>query len=579
MIGTNGSIKYNKRKLSELPYCLAYIDEDISLEKACELVFLNYEFIRAKFSCYSLQEIQDDLSKIMNKILHIVKILQENKETKFNYCQLSLFKQFISMIGNRIGDHPNSFAFQFTSRFLNFYKGKHFQRLIESCDLLSTKDCSFISPYLQQEPPGGFLLTSLDKDNESIIRILYIKPLLITYSSLKISLYYIKDIFLPVFLFNIILPSERVLLDRFKGQKRVMEDLKIIKSNKKPKVKCVLGIGSTIFNEEDLDISVLHNPDLVPILFLVIFKHYTYVIAPNKIVKFVYFTNNEILDAFVLGENSLILVEKKANVLKVFQNFDLDSSRQCREFLIADASSGGTKECFSFSSQYFNGVYLKKIQLALMLENTEIKRLVFEKNEGGSNEEELLNLDDWLITRLKESESNEKVTERHLNKYIKVKILESVKPSGLVTLRLINPQTSVIKKSNVETKFDLLYLVANDGTLVIIGDRVCKVWRNFTRQPIEDMEIGQNFFSLKTENYFYIVHAFHGNMDKLCKLEMEEKIEAIEILNSDYFLLAKSGVIEMHKLECMKKEHTLRLILSIHSLNRNITDMILIGKF
>ena len=49
------------------------------------------------------------------------------------------------------------------------------------------------------------------------------------------------------------------------------------------------------------------------------------------------------------------------------------------------------------------------------------------------------------------------------------------------------------------------------------------------------MEVGQNFFSLKTEDYFYIVHAFHGNMEKLCKLEMNEKVEAIEILNSDYF--------------------------------------------
>ena len=67
-------------------------------------------------------------------------------------------------------------------------------------------------------------------------------------------------------------------------------------------------------------------------------------------------------------------------------------------------------------------------------------------------------------------------------------------------------------------------------------------------------------------------------MEKLCKLEMKEKVEAIEILNSDYFLLAKDGVIEMHKLECLNKEHTLKLILSIHSLNRNITDMILIGK-
>jgi len=578
-VSENGSIKFNKRKLSELPYCLSLIGDSFSLEKACQLVFLNYEFIRAKFSCYSLQEIQEDLSKTMNKMVFIAKILKENKETKSNYHQLTIFKQFISMIGNRIGDHPNSFAFQFTSRFVNFYKDKYFHHLIEACDRQSVKHCAFVSPYLQQEPPGGYLLTSLDKDNEAIIRILYIKPLLITYSALKIALYYVKDIFLPIFLFNISLPSDGTLLDRFMGHDSDADDLKIFKSKQKPKIKCVLGVGSTIFNQEDLNISILHNPDLVPLLFLVIHKYYIYVIAPNKRVKFVYFTSREIVDAFVLGEKSLILVEKHACSLKIFQNFDLDSSKQCREFVISEASSGGVKECFSFSSQYFNGIYLKKIELALMLENTEIKRLVFEQILANSNGgDELLNLDDWLLTRLESNDSIEKVNEQKINKLIKVKILETVKPSGLNDLKLLNPQMSVIKKANVETKFDLLYLATDDGHLVMIGNGLCKVWKNFTREPIEDMEIGQNFFSLKTENYFYIVHAFHGSMEKLCKLELEEKIEAIEILNSDYFLLAKSGVIEMHKLECSKKEHTLRLILSIHSLNRNITDMILIGK-
>jgi len=576
-VGENGSKHFNKRKMSELPHCLAQIDESFSLEKACELVFLNYEFIRAKFSCFSLQEILEDLDKVMNKALN------ERQELKSNYLQLSMFKQFISMIGNRIEDHPNSLAFQFTSRFVNFYKDKYFRHFIEACDSLSIEHCSFISPYLQQEPPGGYLLTSLDKDNESILRILYIKPLLITYSALKVALYYLKDISQPVFLFNILLPTAQTLLDRFSKQKNDSYDMSRFKSKQKPKIKCILSMGSKVFNQEDkensntiMDSSILHNPDLVPLLFLVIHKHYLYVIAPNKRIKFIHFTDKEILDAFVLGENSLILVEKKANCLKVFQNFDVDSSRQCSEFLIAEAS--GVKECFSFSSQYFNGIYLENIELALMLDNSEIKRLVFEKKMESSSQEEILNLDDWLLTRLESSDLNEKVKEQQINKFLKVKILDTIKPSGVGDLKLLNPQMSVIKKANVETKFDLLYLSSNDGSLVMIGNSVCKLWKHFTRQPILDMEVGQNFFSLKTEDYFYIVHAFHGNMEKLCKLEMKEKVEAIEILNLDYFLLAKDGIIEMHKLECLNKEHTLKLILSIHSLNRSITDMILIGK-
>jgi hypothetical protein len=578
-IGENGSKHFNKRKMSELPHCLAQIDESFSLEKACELVFLNYEFIHAKFSCYSLQEIQEDLDKVMNKALN------ESQELKSNYLQLSMFKQFISMIGNRIEDHPSSLAFQFTSRFVNFYNDKYFRHFIEACDSLSIEHCSFISPYLQQEPPGGYLLTSLDKDNESILRILYIKPLLITYSALKIALYYLKDISpQPVFLFNILLPTVETLLDRFSKKRNDMNAMSRFKSKQKPKIKCILSTGSKVFNQEEgidnsmtiMDSSILHNPDLVPLLFLVIHKHYLYVIAPNKRIKFVHFTDKEISDAFVLGENSLILVEKKSNYLKVFQNFDLESSRQCSVFLIAEAS--GVKECFSFSSQYFNGIYLEKIELALMLDNNEIKRLVFEKKMPSLNQEEILNLDDWLLTRLESNDSNEKVSEQQINKFLKVKILDTIKPCGIGDLKLLNPQMSVIKKANVETKFDLLYLSSNDGSLVMIGNSVCKLWKNFTRQPILDMEVGQNFFSLKTEDYFYIVHAFHGNMEKLCKLEMNEKVEAIEILNSDYFLLAKDGVIEMHKLECLNKEHTLKLILSIHSLNRNITDMILIGK-
>ena len=268
-IAKSGAIKYNRRKLSELPYCMTNANSKFDLEKVCELIFFNYDFLQAKFSCEQFYEIQEDLKAAMNKY----EADKESAVIKYDYQQLRLFKQFLKMVGLQILNYPDSLAFQFTSRMLGFGGQSHVKSFIEECDKLSTRHCSFIAPYLQQEPPGGYLLTNLDKAAESIIKICFIKPLLVTYSDSKIMIYSVKEINSPKFLFSVNLPGLEQLLGCFFKQgffernKIELENLSVFEDVQKPRIKVIIGRDSYFFDPET-DSDLFKSPDLFLILFL-----------------------------------------------------------------------------------------------------------------------------------------------------------------------------------------------------------------------------------------------------------------------------------------------------------------------
>lgn len=117
-IGDDGHVRYNKRKLTELPNCLASINSAFGLRKACELIFFNYEFLHAKFKCESINEINDDLSDLMRD-----RSSWGSTSDEFAQCvqQLDIFAKCMSLCGNFINDNPDSLAFEMTSRLANYY--------------------------------------------------------------------------------------------------------------------------------------------------------------------------------------------------------------------------------------------------------------------------------------------------------------------------------------------------------------------------------------------------------------------------------------------------------------------------
>ena len=130
-IGDDGQIHYNKRKLSELPNCLANINSGFALRKACELIFFNYEFLHAKFKCESINEINDDLAHLLRQRSSWA---YTNPETKLLEEELDVFVKCMSLCGNFINDCPDSLAYELTSRLSNYYGVlPHVTTLIDDC--------------------------------------------------------------------------------------------------------------------------------------------------------------------------------------------------------------------------------------------------------------------------------------------------------------------------------------------------------------------------------------------------------------------------------------------------------------
>jgi hypothetical protein len=191
-ISENGLVRYNKRKLSELPHCLVNLDPNISLENACQLVYFNYEFMHAKFVCENLNDILEELKNFLDETKKYD--LSRNSQALSALTQLKLFQKLLKMCGMQVDDNPDSFAFQATSRLLFFYgKQKHITRFIDECDRESVRQCAFVSTCLQQSPVGGFLISTSNIHKESISQVLCSYPYIFTYSASKINVYLIGN--------------------------------------------------------------------------------------------------------------------------------------------------------------------------------------------------------------------------------------------------------------------------------------------------------------------------------------------------------------------------------------------------
>lgn len=597
-IGPDGFVKYNKRKLTELPNCLANINSGYALSKACELVFYNYEFMHAKFVCESSHEILEDL----NRVLEELSSWSFQSETKSDFQQLNILKKLMTMIGVQIEDYPDSFAFQFTSRFLGFYsQQKHVKYLIDACDEQSIKHCSFVSPYLQQELPGGFLLASISKSGNPILESIMIIPFFITHSHSNLLIYSILGYPVPKFVTEVKLPKLTELFTSHKIEKTKLESINFNSRNEISKLKCLItsNLQEYLSRETDVVKMEITNPDLIPLLFMVIFRHCLYVVAPNKQIKFVYFTESEIIDACFWGDKSLVIVEKNSLSLKIFTNFEKDP-KNIKNFFVSNQSL--IKEaCISK-----NNIFLttkSTLLLTLMLHSEEVRQYLFRYDpvEATSNSDSYSSdtsayglaakLNFFSSTSDYETNDETKSFQKiNFSNSLSIISLDLIKCCGLKIFKILQPlSTSFQAIEEKESKHYVTYLSTADGSLILLKNekKRCrvKIYKNLTKQPIFEIKFGfdGNTFSLRAAEYFYILQR-NKNIDELenkefFKLEIKEEIDLIQPLSENIFFVCKRGIIELYKYEIQEKQIKSSLAFSINTLSRNVTDMIFIGEY
>ena len=92
----------------------------------------------------------------------------------------------------------------------------------------------------------------------------------------------------------------------------------------------------------------------------------------------------------------------------------------------------------------------------------------------------------------------------------------------------------------------------------------------------------QKLFSgcLRTENYCYLVHPVVINRKKtLCKYEIKDKIDFVQILSENLYILCREGVLEIYKFRCLKNAHRVKLVYSVNCNSQKITDVICSGTY
>lgn len=580
-LGEDGIVRYNKRKLTELPNCLKNITNDLGLMKACELVFYNYEFMHAKFCCESIGDINDDLEKLISQRTSWT---LKAKETQVTFKQLKLFRNLMNLCGDLIDDYPDSFAFQITSRLLNYFgKIKYVTDLINQADMLSLKHCGFIAPYLQLQPPGGFISSILQKHRQPILEVVLFETTFITFSLDQISVSCIESFNTDVLnhCFDVKLPSMSELKRDFNLSRDDLDD--------KAKLR--------YFIDSDNSDLIDKNTDLYPVTFLVVRNRFVYVISPNREIRFFYESQHGILDAFAFGSKNIIIVEKNTTKIKLFFNYD---SSHFHVYSFTYDPQNFIKQIASFPMKL-------TLELVLLLNNNEIRQLHFkfsndsEASTSDSSDDEYY----FYFRDDKHIQFNYKPVDKSQNDVkklyesitynnIEIRLINLIRPTGL---NIVNILKNVENKFNTvgsrytKSKPGRLYLSSTEGDLVMLKSNImkstCCVFKNITRQPAIEVKNcrtkyeNEKMFTgcVRTKDFIYFMHTICINGKyALCKMELKQNVDNVYVLASNAFVLFREGVLELYLTTCLKETHRNKLIYSVNCNTNRVNDAIVIGK-
>ncbi len=163
-VGEDGIIRYNKRKITELPGFIEQMTPNISIPLASKHIYFNYEFLHGMFACTPASEIFESLKTFSNGSSYTLsgEALLALKELKFlNF----LFIQCIMSMN----DYADSIATQILSRTLIFNGSiPLLTELFKQADDNSKNHCALIAPYQSLPPPGIGPLFALEKHSKPI---------------------------------------------------------------------------------------------------------------------------------------------------------------------------------------------------------------------------------------------------------------------------------------------------------------------------------------------------------------------------------------------------------------------------
>ena len=584
---------YNKRKLCELPNCISNITTPLAVEKACELVFFNFEFLRAKLIYQGVAGALDDLKSLFNN-----KVLwNSNSKAHKMYLQLKLLQKLLVMCGAQLDDDQNCLGYQLTSRLLYFYGKQDYEYvtcLIDAADKETSKLCAFLSPYHQQQVPGGFLISNYFKHKETITKVTCIMPYICTYSMQKINVFLVSQDN-SEHLFEVKLPKVEsfdnfILLNsklKKSSYKKVNPELL---NSKKSIFKCV-------FTELDSN-STDNNPNLFPVSFLIIRAQLTYIVTANKQLKFLYIADKPILDVYMLEPRKLLVIEENERSIKIFSDYELEPLAFI-DYPVCDEQNNKIQQAVSSNNSIVDLGRIKVIDLVLLMQDGEIRQYLIKSSNYAPPDLQQSSANTLFRTTDNEdlyASNNEAVSALTDFSYqniggVNISLMHVIKPSGLHLENLMIIKDSLFTRQKSD-KLGRVYFSTSDNSLVIIQNKnnhakaSCCLFRQLTKQPIVSIAASRHLVkneiftgAFKTKDYLYLVHTttLADNRKALCKIELKERVDFVEVVNEKYYILCRNGIIELYKLKCLDNKHRVRLIFSINSLSRNVTDLICFG--
>jgi hypothetical protein len=161
----DGKVRYNKRKINELPGFIASLTSNLAMSLACEHVYFNYRFLCGMFACSSLADIIHNIQTLTQFSSYNM-----SEETTQAYQELKLMNLIFLQCILLMKDYPDSCVLQIVSKSLKFYGYlKYFTKLVDEYDRESLSDCSLIVAYQYSQPPScNNLLFSLEKHSQPI---------------------------------------------------------------------------------------------------------------------------------------------------------------------------------------------------------------------------------------------------------------------------------------------------------------------------------------------------------------------------------------------------------------------------
>lgn len=373
LIAEDGTIRYNKRKLSELPNFICNLTANLAIPLYCEHVAFNYDFFRGQIQFLNYSDIFEASEKISSGSSYNL-----SEENKNSLSELTIIKFVYLQCLFSIIDFPSSCALQLLSRLLVFYgHTKYITNFIQQCDEISYKHCALVAPYQNLPEVGSGELFSLEKhskgikytciggDNDAFVFTLSDKIHCFNLSSLKTpgefslpTLSHLNDEYKEFIIhFNQIETDDSVMLKDIKGFIIVSSEhslssidltgsFNFTKTFENLRVNQIIQITSTSFIVSFTGENFIEIYDIklaIPLQKKIFDQSLKFIIhsLDNKRVHFDTDFSKDILLAFCLGQSEIQVINLNLNTSDNSFSFELrfkipSSGRECLSGLMID---------------------------------------------------------------------------------------------------------------------------------------------------------------------------------------------------------------------------------------------------